>query len=622
MMKSRYLFFCGVAAGLVFMTGKAAYSQDVNPTVEVSRAYRSGHAAVDKPAMQMAVPDSVLRFDIDVDYTVNASPYRGSYEFRPYMLDIRPDRTVSDAGQFFLRLGAGYSLHPVADVVYTPRFRTSAFSMGIYGTHRSYFGRYRSVGPEIGGMSSGMTLDWDRFLKKKYSGYDTYTGAGICGRADWKTGFFSFDAGYLGHAGRDTLMTRGFDAFRTVLRVASNNPSDRYISYDVSMSYLYGEDKVKTPDPYYLVEHDFSFRSSAGPVFSEHSRALLDVALDLSAYRSYLSSVSGRFSLTPRYVLDRGRWLLDLGVELSVLFGNDMTAYCIPSVPGASGAMRSTVKQMHQSKGQFVYPDIEIGFDAIRNYLNIYVRADGGEDINRYSDMLSRNRFTSILFTHNYAGMPLLDNTVERINARLGFKGNIGSRFMYDLYGGYARYHNKLLDAVVLNPFAGMVETLPVTGMPVSLSPQLLPAVAYGACNWFYADFRVGWHSQDVTVDGVFSYRQTDLGKTGTPGFAPAPFSADVDVVYNWKKRIFVGLHCDAALARDGYAVSLDAAASSPVPLRLPGYADLGISTEYRFNRKASFWLYGGNLLDMAIQRTPLYCESGIYFTAGITFSL
>ena len=166
MMKSRYLFFCGVAAGLVFMTGKAAYSQDVNPTVEVSRAYRSGHAAVDKPAMQMAVPDSVLRFDIDVDYTVNASPYRGSYEFRPYMLDIRPDRTVSDAGQFFLRLGAGYSLHPVADVVYTPRFRTSAFSMGIYGTHRSYFGRYRSVGPKIGGMSSGMTLYRGRDMRK------------------------------------------------------------------------------------------------------------------------------------------------------------------------------------------------------------------------------------------------------------------------------------------------------------------------------------------------------------------------------------------------------------------------------------------------------------------------
>ena len=32
-----------------------AYSQDVNPTVEVSRAYRAKHIAVDKPAMEMPV---------------------------------------------------------------------------------------------------------------------------------------------------------------------------------------------------------------------------------------------------------------------------------------------------------------------------------------------------------------------------------------------------------------------------------------------------------------------------------------------------------------------------------------------------------------------------------------
>ena len=310
--------FSGIVAA--FLAGAVAYSQEVNPTVEVSRAYMSGHAAVDKPALRMAVPDSVLRFDIDVDYTVNASPYRGSYEFRPYMLDIRPEKTASDAGQFFLRLGAGYSLHPVADVVYTPEFRTSAFSMSIYGTHRSYFGRYRTVTAGMADASSPVTVDWNRSAKERYSGYDTYTRAGVCGRADWNTGYFTFDAGYLGIAGRDTLLTRGFDAFRTSLRVASNNPAGSHVFYDVRMSYLYGEDKVRTSGPYYLAEHDFSLFSSAGQVFSGTSRLLLDVALDLSAYRSYLSSMSGKFSLTPRYVVDRNRWLLYLGVKLSVLF--------------------------------------------------------------------------------------------------------------------------------------------------------------------------------------------------------------------------------------------------------------------------------------------------------------
>ena len=63
-------------------------------------------------------------------------------------------------------------------------------------------------------------------------------------------------------------------------------------------------------------------------------------------------------------------------------------------------------------------------------------------------------------------------------------------------------------------------------------------------------------------------------------------------------------------------------ASGGQVAVRLPGYVDLGLSAEYRFNRRMSFWLYGGNLLNMTIQRTPLYAGSGIWFTAGFTFTL
>ena len=43
---------------------------------------------------------------------------------------------------------------------------------------------------------------------------------------------------------------------------------------------------------------------------------------------------------------------------------------------------------------------------------------------------------------------------------------------------------------------------------------------------------------------------------------------------------------------------------------------------EYAFTRKFSLWIKGGNMLDMTIQYTPLYSESGIYFTAGICLNL
>ena len=66
------------------------------------------------------------------------------------------------------------------------------------------------------------------------------------------------------------------------------------------------------------------------------------------------------------------------------------------------------------------------------------------------------------------------------------------------------------------------------------------------------------------------------------------------------------GLYCRFATAR------------SAAGFRVPGYADLGVSAEYAMNKKIAFWLRGGNLLNMEIQRDILYAEKGISFTAGI----
>ena len=88
----------------------------------------------------------------------------------------------------------------------------------------------------------------------------------------------------------------------------------------------------------------------------------------------------------------------------------------------------------------------------------------------------------------------------------------------------------------------------------------------------------------------------------------PPEFKAEAVAEYNWRKRIYVGVDCEFA----SRANTLDKA------LYLPYYVDLGASAEYVVNRKFSVWLRGGNLLDMEIQRNPLFAEKGINFTAGI----
>ena len=87
-------------------------------------------------------------------------------------------------------------------------------------------------------------------------------------------------------------------------------------------------------------------------------------------------------------------------------------------------------------------------------------------------------------------------------------------------------------------------------------------------------------------------------------------FTGDVAATYNWNRRIFAGVDCNWAAARsnDIYTV--------------PGYADLGIYAEYGFSRKMSFWLRGGNLLNMNIQRNVMFAEKGVNFTVGIRLNL
>ena len=76
------------------MMGAMAYAQNLNPTVEVTNAYAREASGIEKPSQLRDVPDSVLRFNLDFDYAVNETPYRGAYEFKPYLVQLRPQAVL------------------------------------------------------------------------------------------------------------------------------------------------------------------------------------------------------------------------------------------------------------------------------------------------------------------------------------------------------------------------------------------------------------------------------------------------------------------------------------------------------------------------------------------------
>lgn len=85
----------------------AASAQNLDPTVEVNRSYEGKLIEVNKPMLEMAVPDSVLRFDLEFDYEVFDNPYKGAYEFKPYTMQLQPVGQASQQQRLYMKLGAG-----------------------------------------------------------------------------------------------------------------------------------------------------------------------------------------------------------------------------------------------------------------------------------------------------------------------------------------------------------------------------------------------------------------------------------------------------------------------------------------------------------------------------------
>ena len=554
-----YRYAITLAASLMSV---AALAQNLDPTVEVSRAYEGTLVEVHKPTQVMAVPDSVQRFRLDFDYSVFDKPYKGSYEFSPYMTSMRPASSAFKPNVFYLRAGAGYRLYPVADLIWSPAFK-KGFKMDVYASHSSYVGDYRTIKP----LSNVLSPDGN------WKGYDLKTDAGVSGRYDWEKGVFDFDASYLGIHSKEVEQLRGMNGLDASFGVASK--AARTFMYEVDLDYRFVGHKTSY-NP--VQEHFMSFNADLGPQFKTVHKILFGMGVDMTQYAGNLDWGMARMDVTPHYVYQKGRWTVDAGVKVDFLVASIDAETSI-------GARRQ----------QVFYPDVHVEFEAVRNAMNLYVSALGGNQLNTYSDMVFRNHFAD----QSYLASGALDATVERVKATLGMKGRIGTKFSYDLNGGYAGYGNMLLDGVAVT------------------DAKLHTIVGYSGCSKAFAELEWLLDTERFKFDGNLQYAHYWGFETVAGLFAPSAFTGSTSMEYNIRKRIYFGVDCDFATGRKMIAPVAESQSYS-----IPGYADLGLSVEVLTSRKLSFWARGGNLLNMTIQRVPLYAEGGINFTVGLCVNL
>ena len=576
-----------LAASLTFCS-VAASAQNLDPTVEVNRSYEGKLMEVHKPMLEMAVPDSVLRFDLDFDYEVFDNPYKGAYEFKPYTMELQPVGKAAEQKRLYMRLGAGngleaLSLHPSADFVWSP-FLRERFKMDVYARHRSYVGEYRKVdAPDLS------QKDVNLKMKSSYrrADYDFLTQAGVDARYDWADGTVRLDAGYYGIAERYGSQSNMYNALDVRAGVASKDYG-QFINYDVYASYRFGIDRYEYKNLVEdsLTEHEISVLGKLKAVLMDDHKAMFELGVDNHSYD--FAGVS-KLTFAPHYMFRYGNWGFDAGFRIEALVHTgDSTCFA--------------------SKGQVVYPDVTVDYQLIPGVMKAYAKIGGGTKVNSFSSLLAENHHFDMYYGH---GKAFMDNTIENISAALGLEGRAGARFTYGVRAGYAMYGNAPLETVVV----GM--------LPGDDQLAFMPGIAYAGYQNVYAATDLSWVTERFRVDGNVMYRHSwfeDL-ETRTGGyFLPAALTGEVAFEYNWHKRIFLGMDCDFSTGRRQGSVLFPDGTIKPA--KVPGYADLGLNFEYLTTRSFSVWFRGGNLLNRAIQRNLLYAEKGVHLTAGICLNL
>lgn len=567
-----------------------ARAQNLNPTVEVTNTYKGKLMEIDKPAFGMAVPDSLLKFDLAFDYSIFDRPYRGAYAFSPYVMDMKPRPDAYKAKRLYLKAGAGYRFRPVLDFVYSLDFK-NGLNLNAYAFHESYIGPYKDIsGFDKGGLivlSSGKR-------GSIHNGHDMHSRAGINGSYAWKNLSMSFDLGYYGIHAKDASIRSSMDVLNGKINLRSRKRPGSYFFYDASAGFRGGFDRFQGGgETKPLGFNEFELDGVFGPVINGENRILLDAYFFGILYTSLFSSHTSIASLTPRYEYSNNRWRASFGLKVSLISRSNVFFEAFP---------------LNDNPGQIVYPYVYLGYAAVKERLNIYFKLSGGESLNTYMSQKAINPFFNPYFGRRRHGMA--ENTIERFNASIGAQGNISSHLRFELKAGFSPYAN------------GRVETVYYSRLEGGLPTDNIAGVGFNDYNLLYTTLSAVWDKDPLMIETDLAYNHTDIYLRKTAAFEASPLSGKIKLRYNWNRRVYAGFYSVFATSRRGFIKPVEGLIGDNFKASVPGFIDLGLFAEYKLSRKFSLWLEGRNLLDSSIQRNPLYSRGGIGLTGGICLNL
>ena len=355
-------------------------AQNLNPEVQVTNEYQTRLEGAEKQGPGLTVPDSLLRFDYHFDYSVFDSPYKGAYEFSPYSVLITPDPKPYDGRKLYVSAGAGYTLRPELDVVWSAIDR-KRFALNVFGSAKGFVGQYHHILP------GSFELSRDT----KHDGYDFRTAAGLDARFNLGKVGFHAEAGYDGVYTRHIIYhTDNCHAPYAQLRFGFDPRGAFALSGGARYRFVY--DWLNGSEPVYDHEVIADITLSAHP--AEEYRINTDFTFVTNSF--YTAG-----NIHPHLIFQLGIFDIDAGFHAGW-------------VPGKFSAS----------------PDITAAVHLLNDYLKIYAGAVGEDHYMQYWEYKN--------FAHHYYLNYSVPRPVREIaDLYLGVDGHADFGLQYDVKAGY-----------------------------------------------------------------------------------------------------------------------------------------------------------------------------------------
>lgn len=526
--------------------------QKIDPTLEVRRDFDAKLLEIQKGKLSTTYSDTVGNFNLNFDYSIFDKPIKDLYEFSPL-----PSAQIEGTSNlkypvFYGNIGLNYPLNPHLDLYLQPNL-PSSLSLTIYGKHNSFWGKLPLVNVDEGSTVRDQ-LKVSAPSAQNNIGVDfgyNWKGGELGLNIDYNKDFFSF-YGYNQPVYEETLiyeymrdtLSHIYDKFssRFFIRSTNNKPNSFYYSLD--FGYVFIGDKGNYDENY------LNLGGVVGPNFGRYNKFLFSFRYQTSNSLTTTSLDKYNLEIHPYYIFNKNRWIFEIGLRFN--------KYVNPSAETFNIFLKGNVS-----------------YELVKNRFWFYGLVDGKNNFQTYQNIMSVNPWIT----------PNIDiqNTVEPIIAKIGFKGQVKDRLSYHIYGGYTQYVKQMNLFYYSN---------------IRLGPRNTFVATYNDMHKFGFGGEFFWKSKDFESGLSFEYNDYTNKDFSTVYNFP-PFELRAFARYNWRERLIFGasLHFRSKTPTLFYYSPYNSNTSSTNEY-ISSFTTVNFDVTYALNKKISLYLKLNNILD------------------------